>query len=103
MYLYHKQASCITNSEVQQNSSKTCECNISKRRRNSTKNTHYCDPVQVTHEKRAADSLDDLCTGRSNTDGNRMEVGHLQSSDGIAAHTQDAVLALGGGDGWAMT
>lgn len=56
-----------------------------------------------THEERAADSLDDLCTGRSNTDGNRMEVGHLQSSDGIAAHTQDAVLALGGRDGWAMT
>ena len=39
-------------------------------------------------------SLDDLSTGGSDANGNRVEIGHLESADCIPTYTQNAVLAL---------
>ena len=39
-------------------------------------------------------SLNDFSTGGSDTDGNRMEVSHLESADCVPTYTQDTVLAL---------
>ena len=47
-----------------------------------------------TRKSKGSGSLYDVDTGGSDTYGNRVEISHLESADGIATHSQDTVLPL---------